>query len=567
MAIRARITVGGVDGSDDDVPINAVVQLGNNGLGGEATWLWAMVAQPDGLADALSSTVIAAPQFTPKKEGTYLIHLTVTDGLGSSLTDQIAVAVRLLKTRERIPGQTETVEASSTEGWHPALASQLKGLDNVRADPGLVVGQLAANIAVGKVCTVTGDAVIKAGLPGQEVVPVMDLASPPLAPRVSGWIGVLVGAVDGGGTTAGKLCYFRWQGLYRGLAGAPAVGAAVYISDIADPALAPGTTARTIGRVVASGGGLWDVYLYGGGPGSSDLTTTPLLVDGTPPAALGAAEDVTNFGAERIIGKLDASNNTIASVMSLRHRLIGGANGGAGIGAGMGFYAPSSTGVERLLAQVAMLATDVTNGAEKGALTFWTRSGGVLSEIARLTASGQLFINATSPVGTELMRVNGTAYFDGLVTAPSVPTAAGHLTNKAYVDGVLQSSMHLFGASDAGGNPATTYLWPGFGSTVALGNELWFEAVQAGTYVAMRVRNRTGPTTAAANPVETYTLRKNAVDTAIVVTLAAGVTNGQDATHSVTVVAGDLLSLKCVGSAGIISGSLGVVASLKFLPS
>ena len=264
MPISAEITVNGAAGSNDDVPINASVQLANNSDTGVASWLWAIAEQPDGSADALTSTTIAAPQFTPRKEGTYLLHLQVQDVAGNVETDQVAVAVRQLKTRARIPAPTETIEVSGSEGWHPALAAQLQELDNVRADPGLFVGQLGTTgMSAGQVCRVSGTATIKSGLPGQEQVPVLTVALANTPAHMTGMLSVLVGAVDGGTTSNGKLAFFRWQGMRTGLTGSPTVGDQVYVSDTGAISLSAGTFDRQIGAVTRSGGGTFDFFING----------------------------------------------------------------------------------------------------------------------------------------------------------------------------------------------------------------------------------------------------------------------------------------------------------------
>ncbi len=572
MAIRARIKINAVVGSDDDVPIDTAVMLSNDGLGGEATWLWEIVSQPDGTADSLSATNIAAPQFTPKKEGTYLVHLTVTDGIGGTESDQVAVAVRFLKSRGRAPASTETDEVSSSKGWHPALAEQLATLDRVRADPGLFVGVLGAGgIAAGTVCRITGTATIKAGLPGEETLPSLVSAPATTVANLRGALAVLVAATDGGATGNGAICYFRWHGPRTGLTGAPTTGDPVYVSDTAALALTPGTVSRQIGTVGRSGGGTYDVFFHGGGSPEWDISSAAFLLDGAPPANLPSALDVTDSAALRVLGLRNAVDNAVTLVLALKHLLTGNANGANGIGTGLSFHAPSGAGTVRELVRILALCTDVTNGSEKGSLSFWTKpSTGAVVEVARLTDSGALLIGATALSGSEKLRVNGHIYVDGLVSAPTVPTAGSHLVNKTYADGLVVNvnpSMHLFGASDAGGAPATAFLYPGFAAAVASSNEIKFRSVQAGKYKAFRLKARVGPTTAAGNPVEVYTLRVNGADSTMTVSLAAGATSALDNTSQISIAVDDEIAIKCVGQAGIITGSQDVTVALLFDPS
>ena len=62
----ANISINGVDGSNADLPINVLVQLGNQNTGGEVTFNWTIVDQPPGLDDMLSSATLQNPTFTPK---------------------------------------------------------------------------------------------------------------------------------------------------------------------------------------------------------------------------------------------------------------------------------------------------------------------------------------------------------------------------------------------------------------------------------------------------------------------------------------------------------------------
>ena len=62
---QALITVNAVVGSNDDLPIDTLVTLANDNVGGETTYLWEIVDQPVGTADTLSSTSAPSVTFTP----------------------------------------------------------------------------------------------------------------------------------------------------------------------------------------------------------------------------------------------------------------------------------------------------------------------------------------------------------------------------------------------------------------------------------------------------------------------------------------------------------------------
>lgn len=569
MSISAEITLNGSPGSDDDMPINTAVLLGNNDDTGVVSWLWTLVAQPDGAVDSLSSTTIAAPQLVPRKEGTYLLHLRVTDISGNTEDDQVALGIRLLKTRERIPAQGETTEVSTSEGWHPALATQLYGLDRVRADPGLLVGVIGDNgMSAGMVCYVWTTNTIKSGLPGEEVVPSFKPAQATTFAPVSGLLAVLIAAVDGGGTTLGKLAYFRWQGLHANHAGAPAAGDPVYVSDAALLSTTAGTVARQVGTVGRAGGGTYDVVLHGGAAGGTELAGAGLLVSGTvPPPLQPGGIDVGNMSAGLALGVEDTDDAAATIALDLKHKLDGGAPGAAGVGVSQLFHAPNDAGTLLRTVGLTAILTDPAAASEKGALVIIVRGGGAFAERARFDHAGRLLIGATAPIASEKLRVVGDGYLSGDLYLPTAPTTATHAANKGYVDGAIAREL-LWGVADTNGqaNPAS-FIPPGFSASASL-TEIKWTACAAGQLTVIRARARVGPTSAGADPVETFTVRKNGADTSLVVTLNAAQTSNLDNSplHTVTVAAGDDLSIGYAATAGITTGALDLMLSVLFRP-
>lgn len=255
----ADIQVNAVTGTVFDVAINVAVQLSNNDVGGELTYLWEILDQPEGAAVALSNPAIENPTFTPTKEGTYLIRLVVNAG-ASELIDKVKVSVRQFKTDARIPAAGETTEASTVKGWALDVNRQLQALDAVRADPGVTVCvNPGASFPVnGDIVRVNGVAVIKAGLPGEERLLLIATAPANVLANTKGTLGVVVGTPTGAGPAANGLVRVRFFGLVELTeAGAPAVGDPVYVSDGFQPALVAGSNARQIGKVVESSAGTW----------------------------------------------------------------------------------------------------------------------------------------------------------------------------------------------------------------------------------------------------------------------------------------------------------------------
>lgn len=245
---RALIKINGSDGSNDDIPINTLVQLDNDGNGGEVTYLWTIIDQPEGTADVLSSSSIHNPTFTPKKEGTYLLKLIVNLALNDESTNTAIVAVRELRTGQRVPAAEETLEDGAT-GWKLAANRQLQLLGKVRGDSNLTVAWAPGGAVLNQVVKLAGVHTLKAGLPGEEVVPLLALAG---AGRP---IGVIAGPCQVGGPISNGLVMIRTLGLFENApTGDPSVGAPVYID--------PGTSLPTlsavgvqIGEVVAHDGG------------------------------------------------------------------------------------------------------------------------------------------------------------------------------------------------------------------------------------------------------------------------------------------------------------------------
>lgn len=275
---QAKILVGGVPGSNTDVTIATSIQLANEDVGGEVTYLWTVVDQPDGTADSPSSTSINNPTMTFNKEGTYCIRQTVNLGLASETTDQVVVSVRQLKTRTRIPAAGESTEAGLARGWAADVNAMLGGLDNARVTGVRVVGKLAASIAAGKVCYVSGVSVIKSGLPGQETVPLFSIANATDEQADRHTLFLMEATVAGASSgSSGDLATFIRVGLYPVTGALGSTGGAAYVSNTGSLASSPGAYIRRVGTIVLS-----------------DATTSYVLFDG----ALRSSYTQVGFGVD-----------------------------------------------------------------------------------------------------------------------------------------------------------------------------------------------------------------------------------------------------------------------------
>lgn len=317
----ANIEINGVASSNDNLLINSIVQLSNNGTGGELTYFWEILDQPDGTPDALSSSTIQNPTFTPRKEGSYLLRLTVNENTPFERVNTRVAAIRQLKSNERIPAATETTEVDPLHGWKTALNRQLARLDAVLGDANLITAVCSASgtPSVGDMVAFTGMATIKTGLPGQADAVVVQQALATSATLTSGPLGIVVGTPSGAPAAANALVLVRVFGLVEvGGSGSPAVGDPVFVSDTGQPSLSSGTNSRQVGRVVEIGGGSYRWFVEGSptGTGGFGLTNMPISVKDF--AAKGDYDPIAQTGTDDRTAFLNAFATAIATKNNLR---------------------------------------------------------------------------------------------------------------------------------------------------------------------------------------------------------------------------------------------------------
>lgn len=261
MATQAQITINAVVGSVTTLPLGTLVQLNNNGLGDETTYLWTILAQPEGPTDALSSTSIQAPTFTPTKEGSYLLRLVVNLGQPNEQTDQVVAAVRELETGDRIPAAGETTEVDPADGWANTAVDRILQRVTRFTDSGIAIGSAGVGgLVPGDVVWVTDTTTIATGLPDERTVPVFTkaLATDPLA--MSSDLFIVQQGVGGSLSPGlGDLVRVVQFGLFGGVPYGvlPTVGDPIYVSDLGTLDLTPGTLERQLGNVASAGGGTY----------------------------------------------------------------------------------------------------------------------------------------------------------------------------------------------------------------------------------------------------------------------------------------------------------------------
>jgi hypothetical protein len=253
--VQALIQINGQTGSDTDMPIDTLATLSNVGTGGEITYLWELLEQPDGAADALGSPTSSSCTLTPKKEGTYLVRLTVNKDLTTQKIDSVVLGIRAFKSDLRFPAPSEADEAG-TDGWAPEITAALKDIDAGKKQI-RVVGYTAASstFAYGDLVRFVSATKIKNSLPGEEYVPnigLVDLGD--ATASVDQTVGVLLNSVKGTTPSAtNTMVYVAVAGYVPNVTvtGSPAVGDIVYASDTdGQMADTPGTIVRPIGTVM-----------------------------------------------------------------------------------------------------------------------------------------------------------------------------------------------------------------------------------------------------------------------------------------------------------------------------
>lgn len=153
--------------------------------------------------------------------------------------------------------------------------------------------------------------------------------------------------------------------------------------------------------------------------------------------------------------------------------------------------------------------------------------------------------------------INGTGY-----SIPGMGEAGWLTTFNAYLAALVtaKSGALVWGVS-SGVTTAARYAPPGYGA--ASTNEIQFSAPATGTLRNLYVKCRTAP----AGDSVVVTVRKTGAATAMTCTVAAAATTAADTTNTVSVTAGDALSLSVTGGASFSSGAADLIASVSLTPA
>lgn len=276
----ASIVINGTDPgvAKTDLPLNGTVYLSNNDNTGVVSHEWVIVSQPAGDQDDLipftTNPIVseaAAPQFTPTKEGSYLIRLTVNKDMADEAIDTTICAVKELLTGDRIPAPQETTEVSATDGWATAAVTKILQRVTRLSDAGIFVAQNASagDLSLGKVVHMNGMTTIGTGT-NQRRIPTVDLALGNVLDTVDGPLGVMVGNRDGDplAVAVGGLCRVMVMG---GIAGYTSLGTGgtqgdpVFVGNDGSLSLTEGFYVRQVGdiaKVITDG--VYDIAISAG---------------------------------------------------------------------------------------------------------------------------------------------------------------------------------------------------------------------------------------------------------------------------------------------------------------
>jgi len=130
--VTAAIKINGSSGSQDNLSVGVAATLTNTDNTGVTSWLWQLLSKPPGSTVSIVNPMNATASLTPDVVGSYLIKLTVSDGVDSD-DDQVIGAVKTQYLDMRVPAAGETTEFNGTNGWAEGIYNALIAIDPLGA--------------------------------------------------------------------------------------------------------------------------------------------------------------------------------------------------------------------------------------------------------------------------------------------------------------------------------------------------------------------------------------------------------------------------------------------------
>ena len=453
-----RINGGPAGLADTNLPLGTVVNLANNDNTGVVSYEWVIVSQPAGDQDDLipftTNPIVseaAAPEFTPTKEGSYLIRLTVNKDMADEATDTTICAVRELLTGDRIPAPQETTEVNEEYGWATAAVTKILQRVTRLSDAGIFVAQNASGVslALGKVVHMNGMSTLGTGS-NERPIPTVGLARANLLELVDGPLGVAVGNRDGDTLPVanGELCRVMVMGgiaNYTGMGIGGVAGDPVFVDNAGNLSLTAGDYARQVGDIARTiVDGEYDIAISAG-------------ANSIPRGNAGG--DLEGMYPDPTVGKLrgvplDANIGTPAYYDVIR-------------------YDPGVSAWNAGKVNLGLSAGD-PNGSVVGSLK--TENGGTGAQLPTLTQGGVIYAASTESMGVTasgtagyLLKSNGTAAPSWIQTVPVANGGTGSSTALTAQGVIYAANTTTMLSTTAGtaGQPLLSFgggTAPGFGS-------------------------------------------------------------------------------------------------------
>ena len=138
----ALVRIDGVAGSNTTLYPGQTVTFSNSNNTGVTTWKWELLDRPAASSASLTAAATPTTQLTLDKQGSYLVRLTVNEGLATADSNAVVAAIRQVRSRIRVPAAGETTEVDTNDGWAAARNRDLIKLDELLSGGSTQMGAL-----------------------------------------------------------------------------------------------------------------------------------------------------------------------------------------------------------------------------------------------------------------------------------------------------------------------------------------------------------------------------------------------------------------------------------------